>query len=71
MMSLIFGSKTVQLCVNATVHGKGNFEEFDGVGWDVVKDRFLLVLDHFFECAGVLRTLDLDRENVTVIIAEN
>jgi hypothetical protein len=71
MMSLIFGSKTVQLRVNATVHGKGNFEEFDDVGWDVVKDRFLLVLDYFFERTDVLRTQDLDREDVTMIIAEN
>jgi len=71
MVSFIFGSKTFQLGVKASVHGKGDHEDVEGVGWNVVKGWFLLVLDEVFESADVLGTLDLDREDATGIMAEN
>jgi hypothetical protein len=70
-MSFIFGTKAHQLGIKAIAHGKGIFEEFESVGGNVIEGGFVLLLDQFFEGADVLGALDLDREDVTGIIAEN
>lgn len=71
MISMIFGSKMFRLSDRVIVHGKGNLGEFESVGWNVVRRRFLLLFVRFLEGTDVLGTLDLDREDVTRIIAQN
>jgi len=71
ILRIMFGSKTFEPRIKVIVVGKGHLEYLESVGGNVVKRGLLLVLDEVFKGADVLRTLDLDREDATGIIAEN
>jgi hypothetical protein len=64
MKEIIFGSKTFQLSVKASVRGKGDLEDFQSIGINVFESGLRLVLDYFLESADVL-------EDATGIIAVN
>ena len=61
----------VEFIVEATVHGKGNLEDFESVRIHMFERVLLLVLDRFPEGADVLGTQNLDREDMTGVIAEH
>lgn len=67
----MFASEMLQCSLKAIVDRKGNLEEFESVGGNVVKSRFLLVLDQSFEGADRLGGANFDWKYVTGIIAEN
>jgi hypothetical protein len=71
MISFIFGSKPSQLSINVIIYGKGNLENVESVGINMLERVHLLVLDQFFEGADFFVTIDVDREDVTGIIAVN
>jgi hypothetical protein len=67
----MFESKTSELILKASVHGKRNPEDFESVRIKVFQCVFLLFLDPFLESANRLDVGDFDRKDMTKIIAEN
>jgi hypothetical protein len=45
IIPFIFGMKACQHGVKAIIHRKGILEEMESISWNVVKNRFLLLLD--------------------------
>ena len=57
--------------IKAIVVRKGYPEDLESVGGNLMKSGIVLVLDQLLEGADVLGSVDLDREDVAGIIAEN
>jgi hypothetical protein len=68
---IVFGSETFQRRVKVIVHRKRDLEDIESVSINMFERMLLIILNRFLERADVLGTLDLDRENVTGVIAEN